>query len=444
MRMYDLIDKKKKGNELNTDEITFMIDHYVKDEISEEQMSAFLMAIYFNQMTDRELSDLTIAMAKSSECIDLSGINGIKVDKHSTGGVGDKTTLIIAPIVASCGGIIAKMSGRGLGFTGGTIDKLQAITGFQTDLSEESFIQNVNKIGISIISQTSQIAYADKKLYDLRDRTAIVDSIPLIASSIMSKKLACGCDKIVLDVTYGSGAFMKKKEEAVELAKKMVAIGEKNGKETVAIVTSMNQPLGYTIGNLLEVKEAVEVLKGRGCNDLKKVCIELAANMLYLAKKEEHSLDYFRKMATNAIYDGSAFDKFKQFVSYQHGDAKSLEHLDKMFEEKNSYVVTASNEGYVVEMDTEQFGLASMMLGAGREKKESKIDYLAGIVLHKKVGDYVKKGDTLVRLYSKKENCFLEIAKMIDKAYTIETNVKPIPDNMILARIDSRNGVQWQ
>lgn len=447
MRMYDLIDKKKKGLELHTQEIQYIIDHYVINQIPEEQMAAFLMAVYFNQMTDRELSDLTLFMANSSECVDLSEITGIKVDKHSTGGVGDKTTLIVAPIVASCGGTVAKMSGKGLGFTGGTIDKLQSIAGFLTDLSKETFVKNVNEIGISIISQTAQIAYADKKLYDLRDRTAIVDSIPLIASSIMSKKLASGSDKIVLDVTYGSGAFMKKEDDAIELARKMVAIGEQNKKETVAIVTNMDQPLGYTIGNLLEVKEAIEVLKGEGRSDIKEVCIELAANMLYLGKEKAHELDYFRKLAEKAICNGSAFQKFKQFVTYQHGDVNTLYNIGDYFidspsKEIKSYPVICAQEGYIIKMDTEQFGIASMILGAGREKKDSKINYLAGIEIHKKIGDYVKNGELLAILYSNKEEAFIEAAHKLIEAYTIKNHGQPGQDKMILARVD-KTGIEW-
>lgn len=437
MRMYDLINKKKYGKELSTEEIQTMIEEYVKDEIPDYQMAAFLMAVYFNGMNDRELSDLTLAMAHSGERVDLSPIDGIKVDKHSTGGVGDKTTLIIGPMVAACGEKVAKMSGRGLGFTGGTIDKLESIPGFQTCLTDRKFFENVNKVGVCIMGQSKEIALADKKMYALRDVTATVDSIPLIAASVMSKKLASGSDCILLDVTVGSGAFMKNIEDATVLAEKMVAIGESAGKETVAVLTNMDEPLGNKIGNLLEVEEAVEVLKGGGPKDLIEVCIELAGNMLYLAKKRKETitLEACRKMAAKTLQDGSALEKFIQMAETQGADTTCIRenHFQKA---AYSFDVITPYGGYITHINTEQCGTASVMLGAGRETKESFLDYLAGICLHKKTGAYVKPGDCIATIYAESYDNMIAASEVLLEAYQIEKQEDaPKKEKMILQRI---------
>ena len=370
MNVYEIIDKKKRGLELNQTEIEYLINGYVNNEIPDYQISAWLMAVYFQGMTDRELLALTNCMTKSGEIVDLSNIMGVKVDKHSTGGVGDKVTLVVAPIVAACGGKVAKMSGRGLGFTGGTIDKLEAIPGLKTALAEEDFFNMVNEIGLAVMGQSADIAPADKKLYALRDVTATVDSIPLIASSIMSKKLAAGSDKIVLDVTVGSGAFMKDKENAVQLAEKMVAIGNGAGKKTVAILTNMDVPLGKTVGNNLEVVEAIETLKGRGPEDLIAVVVEIASTMLYLAQigtKEE-----CMKKVKRVIADGSALEKLKLMVERQGGDGSYIENPDQFEKAIYQHEIIANNSGYIGKMNTEECGKAAVLLGAGREVKDEK------------------------------------------------------------------------
>ena len=362
MNVYEIIDKKKRGLELNQTEIEYLINGYVNNEIPDYQISAWLMAVYFQGMTDRELLALTNCMTKSGEIVDLSSIMGVKVDKHSTGGVGDKVTLVVAPIVAACGGKVAKMSGRGLGFTGGTIDKLEAIPGLKTALAEEDFFNMVNEIGLAVMGQSADIAPADKKLYALRDVTATVDSIPLIASSIMSKKLAAGSDKIVLDVTVGSGAFMKDKENAVQLAEKMVAIGNGAGKKTVAILTNMDVPLGKMVGNNLEVVEAIETLKGRGPEDLIAVVVEIASTMLYLAQigtKEE-----CMKKVKRVIADGSALEKLKLMVERQGGDGSYIENPDQFEKAIYQHEIIANNSGYIGTMNTEECGKAAVLLGA--------------------------------------------------------------------------------
>lgn len=382
MNVYEIIDKKKRGLELNQTEIEYLINGYVNNEIPDYQISAWLMAVYFQGMTDRELLALTNCMTKSGEIVDLSSIMGVKVDKHSTGGVGDKVTLVVAPIVAACGGKVAKMSGRGLGFTGGTIDKLEAIPGLKTALAEEDFFNMVNEIGLAVMGQSADIAPADKKLYALRDVTATVDSIPLIASSIMSKKLAAGSDKIVLDVTVGSGAFMKDKENAVQLAEKMVAIGNGAGKKTVAILTNMDVPLGKMVGNNLEVVEAIETLKGRGPEDLIAVVVEIASTMLYLAQigtKEE-----CMKKVKRVIADGSALEKLKLMVERQGGDGSYIENPDQFEKAIYQHEIIANNSGYIGKMNTEECGKAAVLLGAGREVKDDPIDMTAGIQFNKK------------------------------------------------------------
>lgn len=398
-RFVDLIQKKKNGETLTKEEIDFMITDYVAGKIPDYQMSAMLMAIYFNGMENGELAAFTLAMRDSGDLVDLSPIEGIKVDKHSTGGVGDKTTLIVGPIVAACGVPVAKMSGRGLGFTGGTLDKLESISGFRIDLSAEEFFETVKKTGISVIGQTGNLAPADKLLYALRDVTATVDSIPLIAASVMSKKLAAGSDKIVLDVTTGSGAFMKNTRDAKKLAKHMVAIGNHAGKETVAILTGMEEPLGFAIGNNMEVKEAIEVLKGGGPEDVKEVSVAIAGMMLSLGL-ENVSHSQGKRMAKKALSSGQAFEKFKEMVQAQGGDIRYVEHPE--FFERDAFEgeVLAAEDGFLSGMDTEKIGVAAGLLGAGRETKDSVIDMSAGIYLKKKIGDTVKKGEPIAICYA--------------------------------------------
>ncbi|MDE6357461.1 MAG: pyrimidine-nucleoside phosphorylase, partial [Eubacteriales bacterium] len=402
MRMYDIIYKKRNGEELTNEEIEFMINSYVKGDIPDYQMSAMLMAIFLKGMNDREISTMTMSMAHSGDMVNLSSIEGIKVDKHSTGGVGDKTTLIIAPIVASYGVKVAKMSGRGLGHTGGTIDKMEAITGLKTDISQEEFFGIVNKIGLSVIGQSGNLAPADKKLYALRDVTATVDCIPLIAASIMSKKLAAGSDCILLDVKTGSGAFMKNMDDAIKLAEKMVAIGENCNRKTVALITDMDIPLGKNIGNSLEIKEVIETLNGNGPKDLTEICINLAGNMLYLANKG--TLEECEEMAKKAIETGSALEKLIEMVDAQGGDTELIKNPEKFEKAKFTKEVISQQEGYITKMYTEGLGIASVILGAGRETKDSKIDYSAGIILEKKVGDFVKKGDIIAYMLTSDEN----------------------------------------
>lgn len=398
-RFVDLIQKKKNGETLTKEEIDFMITDYVAGKIPDYQMSAMLMAIYFNGMENEELAAFTLAMRDSGDLVDLTPIEGIKVDKHSTGGVGDKTTLIVGPIVAACGVPVAKMSGRGLGFTGGTLDKLESISGFRIDLSAQEFFETVKKTGISVIGQTGNLAPADKLLYALRDVTATVDSIPLIAASVMSKKLAAGSDKIVLDVTTGSGAFMKNTRDAKKLAKHMVAIGNHAGKETVAILTGMEEPLGFAIGNNMEVKEAIEVLKGDGPEDVKEVSVALAGMMLSLGL-ENVSHSQGKRMAKKALSSGQAFEKFKEMVQAQGGDIRYVEHPE--FFERDAFEgeVLAAEDGFLSGMDTEKIGVAAGLLGAGRETKDSVIDMSAGIYLKKKIGDTVKKGEPIAICYA--------------------------------------------
>ena len=394
-----------------------MINGYVNNEIPDYQISAWLMAVYFQGMTDRELLALTNCMTKSGEIVDLSSIMGVKVDKHSTGGVGDKVTLVVAPIVAACGGKVAKMSGRGLGFTGGTIDKLEAIPGLKTALAEEEFFNMVNEIGLAVMGQSADIAPADKKLYALRDVTATVDSIPLIASSIMSKKLAAGSDKIVLDVTVGSGAFMKDKENAVQLAEKMVAIGNGAGKKTVAILTNMDVPLGKMVGNNLEVVEAIETLKGRGPEDLLAVVVEIASTMLYLAQigtKEE-----CMKKVKRVIADGSALEKLKLMVERQGGDGSYIENPDQFEKAIYQHEIIANNSGYIGKMNTEECGKAAVLLGAGREVKDDPIDMTAGIQFNKKTGDVVKQGDIVAIAYSSSKEKLQQGVQKISDIYDI-------------------------
>lgn len=438
MRMYDIISKKRNGETLNEEEIRFMVSGYVKGEIPDYQMSAMLMAIYFKGMDDRETAILTNEVAHSGDMVDLSPIEGVKVDKHSTGGVGDKTTLVVAPIVAACGVKVAKMSGRGLGHTGGTVDKMESIPGMKTTLTEEEFFQVVNTAGLSVIGQSGNLAPADKKLYALRDVTATVDSIPLIAASIMSKKLAAGSDCILLDVKTGSGAFMKTLENSLTLAEKMVAIGEHAGRKTMALITNMDIPLGSRIGNSLEVIEAVETLKGRGPKDLTEVCLQLAAGMLYLAGKG--TMEACRAMAEKAIEDGSALNRLIAMVEAQGGDSSVIKDTS-LFKKAPFYKeVKAKKSGYITRMNTEQCGIASSLLGAGRITKDSLIDYTAGIALIKKVGDQVCQGDVIAVLYASEEALFAASEKEILRAVTISPD-QPEEMPLIYARV-TKNGVE--
>lgn len=399
MRMYELIMKKRNGGELTEEEIRFFIEGYTKGDIPDYQVSALMMAIFFRKMTERETYFLTMAMAHSGDMLDLSGVRGVKVDKHSTGGVGDKTSLALTPMVAACGIPVAKMSGRGLGHTGGTIDKLESFPGFTTALSEEQFINNVNRIGIAIMGQTADLAPADKKLYALRDVTATVDNMSLIASSIMSKKLAAGADAIVLDVKTGSGAFMKREEDARALAKEMVQIGKNAGRRTIAVISDMDQPLGLAVGNALEVKEAIDTLRGKGPADFTELCLTLGARML-IAGEKAGSPEEARSMLLEAVNSGSALKKLAEFVEAQGSQARFVyepEHLPAASMQRE---VAAPSDGYVSHIACDEVGICSLLLGGGRETKESSIDLSVGLVLQKKVGDYVRAGETLAVIHA--------------------------------------------
>lgn len=397
-RFVDLIIKKRDGGELKDDEIREMIRAYTDGDIPDYQMSAMLMAVFYSGMNDRELTTLTLAMRDSGETVDLSSIPGIKVDKHSTGGVGDKTTMIIGPIVAACGVPVAKMSGRGLGFTGGTVDKFESIPGYRTELTMGEFLSNVKKHGIAAVGQSGELAPADKLIYALRDVTGTVESIPLIASSIMSKKLAAGADKILLDVTVGTGAFMQDINRATELAGRMVAIGNEAGHETIAMITDMNEPLGHAIGNNLEVKEALEMLHGEGDEDLCEVCYGLAGMMLSMAK--DISYEEGKDLARKRIEDGTALDKFRELVAAQGGDVSYIDDPSRFPVSPCSIDFEAESDGYVTGINAMSFGIAAGLLGAGRAKKDDVIDPCAGIIMHKKIGDAVAAGDTIATLYA--------------------------------------------
>jgi pyrimidine-nucleoside phosphorylase len=399
MRMYDIIEKKRDGYELNEEEIRFFIEGYTNGDIPDYQVSALLMAIYFQDMSENERAILTQAMVDSGDKIDLSGISGIKVDKHSTGGVGDTTTLVLAPLVASVGAPVAKMSGRGLGHTGGTIDKLESVPGFHTEISNQEFMDLVNRNKVSVIGQTGNLTPADKKLYSLRDVTATVNSIPLIASSIMSKKIAAGADAIVLDVKTGAGAFMKSLDDAKELAKAMVSIGNQVGRKTMAVISDMSQPLGFAIGNALEVKEAIETLQGKGPKDLTELCLVLGSKMVLLAEKAT-SLEEARKKLEENLMNGKALEQFKIFLASQGGDTSVVDNPELLPKASKQIDVPASKSGTVKTLIADDIGTAAMMLGAGRATKESEIDLSAGIMLHKKVGDQVEKGDILFTLHT--------------------------------------------
>lgn len=402
MRMYDIIEKKRDGFELTDEEIRFFIEGYTDGSIPDYQASALCMAIFFQGMNDREITTLTMAMEKSGDTIDLSDFGTLSADKHSTGGVGDKTSLIVMPTVASLGAKVAKMTGRGLGHTGGTVDKLESIPGYQIALDSNAFLKQVHEIGIALVGQSGNLTPADKKLYALRDVTATVNSIPLITSSIMSKKLAAGAHNIVLDVKVGSGAFMKTPEEAAELATKMVTIGKMCGRKVTAVLSNMDAPLGYNIGNALEVKEAIEVLKGRSKGDLYEVCLTLASNLIHSVF--DLPLDEARCKVVEAIDNGSAFNTFRTWIKAQGGDVRVIDDPDQFEKAPIAYEIRSSKAGYLSRMDAEEIGLVSVMLGAGREKKEDSIDYSAGIILAKKTGEKVEEGDLLATLYTAREN----------------------------------------
>lgn len=412
MRMVDLIEKKRDGNELSKEEIEYIVTNYTNGKIPDYQVSALLMAIFYQDMTNEEITNLTLAIANSGDVIDLSSLEGIKVDKHSTGGVGDTTTLILAPLVASVGVTVAKMSGRGLGYTGGTLDKLEAIPGFQIELSDEEFVRIVNESKVAVIGQTGNLAPADKKLYALRDVTATVDSLPLIASSIMSKKIAAGADAIVLDVTTGDGAFMKNIEDARRLAKTMTSIGKLANRETVAVISDMSEPLGEAIGNSLEVVEAIETLQGNGPEDLVEMCYALGSQMVVLAGKAK-TTDEARMLLQEALESGKALAKFKEMIQNQGGDPAIVEHPERILTARYTMELPAKQSGVVSKIVANELGIAAMMLGAGRKTKEEDIDHAVGLKLHKKIGDTVTKGESLLTIYSNDE----EITSVIELLY---------------------------
>lgn len=429
MRMYDVIQHKRDNKELSGEEIQFFVEKYTAGNIPDYQAAALAMAIFFNGMTPEEAAALTLAMAHSGDVMDLSPIKGVKVDKHSTGGVGDKTSLVLGPMVAALGVPVAKMSGRGLGHTGGTIDKLESFPGFQTGIPEQEFFDNVNRIGIAIAGQTGNLAPADKKLYALRDVTATVESIPLIASSIMSKKIAAGADVIVLDVKVGSGAFMKDEESAVKLAETMVRIGDNVGKKTMAVVSDMDEPLGYAVGNALEVKEAIDTLAGNGPQDLYELCLELGSHMVAGAGKAQNCAEA-KEMLAGTIKDGSALRKLAELVEAQGGNPEAVYDTELLPKASIEYEYRADTEGYVSRIVCDIVGTSAMVLGGGRENKDSVIDLSVGIVLEAKKGAYVHKGDVLARFYANDENKLSDAVKRFADAYVIE-DTKPAGSRLI-------------
>lgn len=438
MRMYDVIMKKRDGGVLTDEEIGYFVDGYTKGEIPDYQASALLMAIFFQGMNEHETAYLTGCMAASGDEIDLSSIPGIKVDKHSTGGVGDKTTMVIGPVAAACGVPVAKLSGRGLGHTGGTLDKLEAIPGLTTSLDTAKFFDMVKEIGIAVAGQTGNLAPADKKLYALRDVTATVDNISLIAASIMSKKIASGSDRILLDVKTGSGAFMKTLDDSIALAKEMVNIGTNVGREVVALVTDMDRPLGRNIGNALEVMEAAATLKGRGPEDFTQICLALSSNMLYLAEKG--TMEECTAMAKEAIKSGRAFEKFCQMAEAQGGDASYIRRPEKFTLSSVEYELKAEKNGYITAMDTEKIGMAAVELGAGRRKKEDPIDYGAGIILNAKIGDRVENGQTVAVLYTSAVPLLSGAVELLKEAVVIGKE-QPEEEKLICARV-TKDGVE--
>jgi pyrimidine-nucleoside phosphorylase len=430
MRTVDLIQRKRNGEELAPEEIEFLVVGYTNDDIPDYQMSSFLMAVFFSGMSDREVSRLTECMLRSGDTVDLSGIPGIKVDKHSTGGVGDKTSLIVAPLAAAAGVVVPMMSGRALGHTGGTLDKLESIPGFRTNLTAEEFEKQLAELGLCFIGQTERLVPADRKLYALRDVTATVESIPLIASSIMSKKLAEGVDALVLDVKVGSGAFMKKQVEARRLAQTMVGIGRRMDKKVQALITDMNQPLGYAVGNALEVMEASQTLQNAGPADLTKLSIELAARMIYLGKKAP-SLDEARRLAEKHLVEGTAYRKFKQVVTAQGGNAQALDKFELLPNATGMREIPSPRGGYVTSILAEDIGVASNLIGAGRDRKEDSIDPAVGVILEVKIGEKVDAGSVLCRLYYTKEDRVEEAAEMVEDAFKI-SGQKPDERELIL------------
>lgn len=432
MRIYDVIEKKKRGEALSGEEIRFFVDGYVKGEIPDYQIAALCMAICIKGMNSRETTDLTFAVRDSGERVVFPKSGGLRVDKHSTGGVGDKTSLVVMPIVAAAGVQVAKMSGRGLGHTGGTIDKLESIAGFNCSLGAEEFKRAVEENGIAIIGQTADVAPADKKLYALRDVTATVDSIPLIASSIMGKKLALDDDCIVLDVKTGSGAFMKKQEDARALARLMVEIGKNDGRKMLALVTDMDQPLGKAVGNSLEVIEAIETLKGKGPSDFFELCVELAAEMLVLAQKGDKK--YCRDLVLKLLSSGAALNKLRAMVKGQGGNVEWIDDVEKFPKAKYSLEVLSETSGYVEKVNAEEYGKACLEAGAGRKTKTDKIDYTAGVIINKKRGDFIEKGEVIATLYSSTVEDLSLCADIIKRATVIsETQPKPLP--LILDKI---------
>jgi pyrimidine-nucleoside phosphorylase len=430
MRTVDLIQRKRDGEELAPEEIEFLVEGYTSGDIPDYQMSAFLMATFFSGMSDREVSRLTECMLRSGDTVDLSAIPGVKVDKHSTGGVGDKTSFIVAPLAAAAGVVVPMMSGRALGHTGGTLDKLESIPGFRTNLTAEEFQKQLSELGLCFIGQTEQLAPADRKLYALRDVTGTVESLPLIASSIMSKKLAEGVDALVLDVKVGNGAFMKKQVDARRLAQSMVGIGRRMDKKVQALITDMNQPLGYAVGNALEIMEASQTLQNAGPSDLTKLSLELAARMIHLGKKAG-SLDDARRMAEKHLVDGSAYKKFKQVVAAQGGNPQALDKFELLPNATGMREITSPRGGYVSQIDAEDIGVASNMIGAGRDKKEDSIDPAVGIILEVKVGEKIDAGSVLCRLYYTKEDRVEEAADMVEDAFRI-SGQKPDERELIL------------
>ncbi len=430
MRTVDLIQRKRDGEELAPEEIEFLVEGYTRGDIPDYQMSAFLMAVYFSGMTDREVGRLTEFMLRSGDTVDLSEIPGLKVDKHSTGGVGDKTSFIAAPLAAAAGVIVPMISGRSLGHTGGTLDKLESIPGFRTDLSADDFRKQLSEIGLCFIGQSERLAPADRKLYALRDVTGTVESIPLISSSIMSKKLAEGVDALILDVKVGNGAFMKKQVDARRLAQTMVAIGRRMDKKVRALITDMNQPLGYAIGNALEIMEASQTLQNAGPDDLTKLSLELAAHMIHLGKKAA-TLEEARRIAEQHLVDGSGYKKLKQVVTAQGGNAQALDKFELLPNATGMREIASPRSGYVTSIDAGDIGIASNMIGAGRDKKEDSIDPAVGIILEVKAGEKVDAGSVLCRVYYTKEDRVEEAAEMVEDAFRISSQ-KPDERNLIL------------
>ncbi|MBM7854697.1 pyrimidine-nucleoside phosphorylase [Desulfohalotomaculum tongense] len=429
MRMYDLIMKKRQGEELSAEEIDFIVQGYTRGIIPDYQIAAWLMAVYFQKLSARETVDLTMSMVNSGEKLDLSKVPGPKVDKHSTGGVGDKTTLVLAPMVAAAGVPVAKMSGRGLGHTGGTIDKLESIRGFNVSLTQQQFFQQLEKVKVAVVAQTGELAPADKKFYALRDVTATVDDISLISSSIMSKKIAAGAESIVLDVKVGSGAFMRNIDDAFKLARTMVEIGNSVGRNTVALVTDMDQPLGFAVGNAVEVAEAIDTLKGRGPRDLYTLCLELGAQMIAMAGVVPN-VEEGKKHLQQLVDSGAALEKMREFITAQNGDAGVVDDPGKLPQAKYQEQVLAGDDGYVQAIAADEVGKVAMQLGAGRAAKEDKIDHAAGLILHKKIGDKVQTGEPLATLYTNDSSRMPQAKEMLLKTYTIGAR-QPEPRNII-------------